>query len=259
MKKNKSITVISYLVFGFLFIPLLIIVITSFGTQASIQFPIKGFTLDWYSVVFHSASFIASFKISLITGVLATLIAALVGVPAAYALNRDHFKYKESLNSFFLSPSLIPGMVIGYMIYNMIIIQLHLPVIPALIIGHMLISLPYIIRVVGSNIQNLDESIEEASWTLGYTQTQTFFKIVLPNITSGIFAGSLLSFVNSFNNIPVSMFLTGPGVTTLPITLLSYLEYNYNPAVSAISTLLMLLTIVLMYLIDKTLGLSSIM
>lgn len=86
-----------------------------------------------------------------------------------------------------------------------------------------------------------------------------FFKIVLPNITSGIFAGSLLSFVNSFNNIPVSMFLTGPGVTTLPITLLSYLEYNYNPAVSAISTLLMLLTIVLMYLIDKTLGLSSIM
>ena len=239
MKKNKSITVISYLVFGFLFIPLLIIVITSFGTQASIQFPIKGFTLDWYSVVFHSASFIASFKISLITGVLATLIAALVGVPAAYALNRDHFKYKESLNSFFLSPSLIPGMVIGYMIYNMIIIQLHLPVIPALIIGHML--------------------IEEASWTLGYTQTQTFFKIVLPNITSGIFAGSLLSFVNSFNNIPVSMFLTGPGVTTLPITLLSYLEYNYNPAVSAISTLLMLLTIVLMYLIDKTLGLSSIM
>lgn len=176
MKKNKSITVISYLVFGFLFIPLLIIVITSFGTQASIQFPIKGFTLDWYSVVFHSASFIASFKISLITGVLATLIAALVGVPAAYALNRDHFKYKESLNSFFLSPSLIPGMVIGYMIYNMIIIQLHLPVIPALIIGHMLISLPYIIRVVGSNIQNLDESIEEASWTLGYTQTQTFLK-----------------------------------------------------------------------------------
>lgn len=199
-----------------------------------------------------------SFKLSLIIGLLATVLALLVGVPASYALARYSVKGKNLIKSFFLSPTVIPGIVVGYTLFQFIVVALGLTVFQGLLIGHFLISLPYIIRVVGSSMDQLDYSIEEVAWTLGCTRFRAFMQIVLPNVSSGIFAAFMLAFVNSFNNVPVSMFLSGPGVTMLPTSLLSYMEYNYDPTVSAISVMLMLLTIGLMYLIEKTLGLASI-
>lgn len=258
MRKQKGMTIIAILVFAFLFLPLLLIVITSFGTAAAIQFPIKGFTLDWYGNALRSETMLESFKLSLIIGLLVTVLALLVGVPASYALARYSVKGKNLIKSFFLSPTVIPGIVVGYTLFQFIVVVLGLPVFQGLLIGHFLISLPYIIRVVGSSMDQLDYSIEEVAWTLGCTRFRAFMQIVLPNVSSGIFAAFMLAFVNSFNNVPVSMFLSGPGVTMLPTSLLSYMEYNYDPTVSAISVMLMLLTIGLMYLIEKTLGLASI-
>lgn len=257
--RHRLTAFISLLVFIFLLVPLVIIVMTSFGTEATIQFPIQGFTLDWYGYVLTSPMFMDSFVTSFLIGALATLASLIIGVPTAYFMTRFVKRGRQWLNAYFLSPTIIPGIVIGYALFQMVIVKMGWQVFPALFMGHLIISLPYIIRVVGSSLLHLDLSIEEAAWTLGMTKSQTFFKIVLPNLSSGIFAASLLAFVNSFNNIPVSMFLTGPGITTLPTTILSYMEYNYNPAVSAISTLLMLVTLGIMYLIDKTLGLSAIM
>lgn len=257
--RTRITTGIALFVMAFLFIPLLIIVITSFGTAATIQLPIQGFTIDWYHYVLTNDTFISSFKTSMFVGLIATSISLVLGVPTAYVLIRFINRGRQQLNAFFLSPTIIPGIVIGYAIFQAVIVRLALPVYLALLIGHLIISLPYVIRIVGSSLIHMDVSIEEAAWTLGYTKIQTFLKIVLPNLTSGIFAASLLAFVNSFNNIPVSMFLTGPGITTLPTAILNYMEYNYDPAVSAISTLLMLLTLVLMLIVEKTLGLSAIM
>ena len=140
----------------------------------------------------------------------------------------------------------------------MIVVNLRLPIIPGLIIGHFLISVPYVIRVVGSSMEQVDVSIEEAAWTLGCTKKRAFVTVLLPNITSGIFAAFMLAFVNSFNNVPVSMFLSGPGVTMLPTTLLSYMEFNYDPSVSALSVILMFVTIGVMIVIEKSTGLASI-
>ncbi len=246
------------LVFAFLFFPLVLIVVTSFGTEAAIKFPIKGFTLDWYSNALRSESMVQSFFLSLRIGLLATVLALVIGIPASYALSRYSFKGKKLLKSFFLSPTIIPGIVVGYILFQFIVLSLGLPIAQGLLIGHFLISLPYIIRVVGSSMEQLDYSIEEVAWSLGCTKVRAFMKIVLPNVTSGIFAAFMLAFVNSFNNVPVSMFLSGPGVTMLPTSLLSYMEYNYDPTVSAISVMLMVLTIVLMIVIEKTLGLAAI-
>ena len=242
----------------FLFLPLIIIVVTSFGTEAIITFPIKGFTIDWYIMALTSKAFMSSLQLSLIIGVVATLIALIVGIPSAYVLSRDRFKGKKFLNAFFLSPTLIPGIVVGYSIFQMIVVNLRLPIIPGLIIGHFLISVPYVIRVVGSSMEQVDVSIEEAAWTLGCTKKRAFVTVLLPNIASGIFAAFMLAFVNSFNNVPVSMFLSGPGVTMLPTTLLSYMEFNYDPSVSALSVILMFVTIGVMIVIEKSTGLASI-
>lgn len=258
LRKNKWLTMLAIVMFLFLFLPLIIIVVTSFGTEAIITFPIKGFTIDWYIMALTSKAFMSSLQLSLIIGVVATLIALIVGIPSAYVLSRDHFKGKKFLNAFFLSPTLIPGIVVGYSIFQMIVVNLRLPIIPGLIIGHFLISVPYVIRVVGSSMEQVDVSIEEAAWTLGCTKKRAFVTVLLPNIASGIFAAFMLAFVNSFNNVPVSMFLSGPGVTMLPTTLLSYMEFNYDPSVSALSVILMFVTIGVMIVIEKSTGLASI-
>lgn len=258
MRKQKGITLIAILVFAFLFLPLLVIIVTSFGTASIIQFPIDGFTLEWYKKALTSETFMKSFKLSLSIGIGATLLALLVGVPASYAMSRYSIRGKSMLKSFFLSPTMIPGIVVGYTMFQFVVIQLRLPIIQALLIGHFLISLPYIIRVVGSSMEEMDYSMEEVAWTLGCTRIRAFIQIILPNVFSGIFAAFMLAFVNSFNNVPVSMFLSGPGVTMFPTSLLSYIEYTYDPTVSAISVMIMILTMGLMFLIEKTMGLASI-
>jgi len=253
LRKNKLLTMIATVVFLFLFLPLVIIVITSFGTEAIITFPIKGFTIDWYIMALTSKAFMSSLQL-----IVATLLALVIGVPAAYVLSRDQFKGKKLMKDFFLSPTMIPGIVVGYSLYQMIVVSFKFPILPGLLIGHFLISIPYVIRVVGSSMEQVDVSMEEAAWTLGCTKKRAFATVLLPNITSGIFAAFMLAFVNSFNNVPVSMFLSGPGVTMLPTTLLSYMEFNYDPSVSALSVILMFVTMGIMIAIEKTLGLASI-
>ena len=257
-KKNIGLTLMASLVFAFLIVPLFIVVVTSFGESPSIQFPIKGFSLQWFGEVLKTKSFIRGLKTSLLISITATVASIIIGVPAAYALARGSVKGKAFLKNLFLSPTFVPGIVIGFALFQFFTIKLQMKIMTSLFMVLFLISLPYIIRVFGSVFEHFDFSIEEAAWTLGCTKTKAFVKIVLPNISSGIFASFMLAFINSFNNIPVSMFLSGPGVQTLPIALMNHIEYNYDPTVSAMSVMLMLCTILLMWVIEKTLGLATI-
>lgn len=257
MRKNGFLTVFALLVFGFLVIPLVIITVTAFGGGSAITFPIESFSLKWFANVFSIKSFRKSFLTSLEVALLATVIALLVGIPAAYALAKSNMKGKQILKSIFLSPTIVPGIVIGFVLYQFIILTLRIPVFYGLLIGHFMVTLPYIIRVVGSSLEQFDFAVEEAAWSLGCSKSGAFFQVVLPNITSGISAAFMLAFINSFNNIPVSMFLSGPGVTTFPSTLMNYIEYNYDPTVSAVSVLLMAATVIIMVVVDKTLGIAA--
>lgn len=257
MRTSKCNTIIAILVFSFLLFPLIIIVMTAFNTKATIQFPIEGFTLTWFAKVFENKSFIRAFKVSMIVSIVSTITSLLVGVPAAYYLSKSQGKYIMSIKNFFLSPSLVPGIVLGFALYQSIVLQFKISLLLGLNIGHTLIILPYIVRVVGASLDQFDSSIEEAAWSLGCTRMKTFFTIVLPNIKSAIIAACMLGFINSFNNVPVSMFLSGANVTTLPITLMSYIEYTYNPTISALSVLMMVMTIIIMVIIEKTLGLNK--
>ena len=207
--------------------------------------------------VFALKSFRRSFITSLEVAFLATFISLLVGIPAAYALARSGMKGRGLLKSIFLSPTIVPGIVIGFIMYQCLILTLRIPVFTGLLAGHFMVTLPYVIRVVGSSMEQFDFSIEEAAWSLGCPKTAAFFKVVLPNVTSGISSAFMLAFINSFNNIPVSMFLSGPGVSTFPSTLMNYIEYNYDPTVSAVSVLLMAATVIIMVVVDRTLGIAA--
>ncbi|WP_088228730.1 ABC transporter permease [Desulfosporosinus sp. FKB] len=256
MKNNKILVLVVILVYVFLCGPLLIIGATAFNSGNIMSFPPKGFSFRWFAMVFQSETFMTTLGISFQVAVLATLIALIIGIPAAYALSRKNYRGKNIVQNIFISPIIVPGVVLGFAFFRFLIIKLQFGVFLSLLIGHVIIVIPYIIRVIGSSLDNLDFSIEEAAVSLGATKLRAFFLIVLPNITSGVIAAFMLAFINSFNNVPASLFLTGPGVSTLPISMMSYVEYNYDPAISALSVILMAMTVLIMFIIEKTLGLS---
>ncbi|ALP37086.1 ABC transporter permease [Paenibacillus sp. NRS-1782] len=255
-EKHYGLGFFSLLVFVFLLGPLLIISVTSFEPGTVLKFPPQGFSLRWYQNIFEVDLFMSTFKTSIVVSLLGNILALLIGMPAAYALSRFSFHGKDALNALFLSPLLIPGIVLGFTLLRYLIIVYHLPVYAGLLIGHTVIMLPFIIRVIASSLSNFDFAIEEAALSLGAGRLETFFKVVLPNIRSGIIAAILIAFLESFNNVDISVFMTGPGFSTLPIQMLTYVENYFDPTIAAISVMLMILTGILMFLIERLMGLS---
>jgi putative spermidine/putrescine transport system permease protein len=253
---NRILGLYALLVYIFLLGPLVIIVGASFGPDKFLAFPPHGFSLKWYENIFHVAMFWTSFKVSIGVALAGILLSFLLGIPAAYALSRFEFKGKSQLSLMFISPIIIPGIVFGFSLLKYLVVAYKIPIYPGLLIGHVVIMLPYVIRVISSSLMNVDYTIEEAAMSLGCSRVKAFFVVVLPNIRSGIIAGILLAFLESFNNVDVSVFMTGPGISTLPISMLSYVEYYFDPTVASMSVLLMILTGLLMIAIERTLGLN---
>ncbi|WP_342043307.1 ABC transporter permease [Bacillus sp. OTU2372] len=255
-EKNRGLALFTILVFVFLLGPLLIISLTSFEAGSILKFPPENYSLRWYENIFKVEMFFTTFKTSILVSLGGNLLALLIGLPAAYALSRFEFKGKNILNAVFLSPILIPGIVLGFTFLKFLVAAYQLPVYTALFIGHTVIMLPFIIRVIASSLSNFDFSIEEAAESLGASKIGTFFHVVLPNIKSGILAAIMIAFLESFNNVDISVFLTGPGVSTFPIQMLTYVENYFDPTIAAISVLLMILTAFFMFFVERLMGLS---
>ncbi|WP_445486798.1 ABC transporter permease [Niallia sp. 03133] len=255
-EKNRGLALFTFLVFIFLLGPLLIISITSFEGGNILKFPPDEYSLRWYENIFKVDMFISTFKTSIIVSLAGNLLALLIGVPAAYALSRFDFKGKNLVNAVFVSPILIPGIVLGFSFLRYIVVTYQLPIYAGLFIGHTVIMLPFIIRVISSSLINFDFSIEEAAESLGASKLGTFFTIVLPNIKSGIIAAVMIAFLESFNNVDISVYMTGPGVSTFPIQMLLYVENYFDPTVAAISVMLMVITAFFMFIVERLMGLS---
>ncbi|MCE5170861.1 ABC transporter permease [Paenibacillus profundus] len=255
-EKHRGLALFTTLVFIFLLGPLFIIMATSFGDSTVLKFPPEGFSFRWYKNIFDVEMFMTTFKVTIVVALAGNLIALLIGVPAAYALSRFNFKGKGLLNTIFISPILIPGVVLGFTMLKYLVVTFNLPIYTSLLIGHVVLMLPFIIRVIASSLSNFDYAVEEAAMSLGASRLKTFFTVVLPNIRSGLIAGVLLAFLESFNNVDISVFMTGPGVSTLPIQMLTYVENYFDPTIAAISVLLMAVTALLMFSIERLMGLS---
>ncbi len=255
-EKNRGLALFTFLVFVFLLGPLLIISITSFEGGSILKFPPEDYSFKWYENIFQVEMFLSTFKTSIIVSIAGNILALLLGVPAAYALSRFDFAGKGIINGIFVSPILIPGIVLGFSFLRYIVVAYDLPIYTSLFIGHTVIMLPFVIRVISSSLTNFDFSIEEAALSLGASRLGTFFSIVVPNIKSGIIAAVMIAFLESFNNVDISVYMTGPGVSTFPIQMLLYVENYFDPTVAAISVLLMIITALFMFIVERLMGLS---
>jgi putative spermidine/putrescine transport system permease protein len=197
-------------------------------------------------------------------GIMATAIGLLLGVPASLALVRNQFAAKGTLNTLLLAPLVVPGVVLGTSLYVFQIeteIATGLPFLGSfwgLVAGHTLVVIPWIVRLVTANLEGTDRTIEEAAQNLGANAWVTFYRITLPTIRPGIVAGALFGFVTSFGNLEMSLFLVGPGRTTLPIAILQYLEWKIDPTVAAASVIQIVLIGAAMLITDRYVKLSRV-
>lgn len=250
----------SHLIIGltltFLIGPFFIIVAAGLSAGDFLAFPPEGLTLKWYFRVFEVESFRKSFVLSMYLAIFGTAAALLLGIPAAYAISRYDIPYAETIKTIVAAPIIVPGIIVGLALLRYLVVPLDFTVTFALFMAHTALVLPYAVRVVSASMNNLRSDMEEAAVLLGCSRLGAFTRVVLPNIRSGVLAAFILGFVTSFNQVPVSLFLSGPGVRTLPIDMLAYMETTYDPSVAALSALLALLSIAIVLMAEKFLGFS---
>lgn len=185
-----------------------------------------------------------------------TFTALILGIPASYAMSRYKLPFAETVRTIVSAPIIVPGIIVGLALLRYFVVPFGIGITLALFLAHTALILPYAVRVVSASLNNLRSDIEEAAVLLGSSRLGAFFRVVLPNIRGGILSAFILGFVTSFNQVPVSLFLSGPGVRTLPIDMLGYMEIVFDPSVAALSSLLAFLSIGIVFMAERFLGFS---
>ena len=247
MSKKTSLStvfvvVLAALGFLFLYLPVIVVVMYSFNTDAISSFPMSGFTFKWYKEMFSNKDLIQSLFNSLIVAVIGTFLAILIGVPGAYGMYRLKFPGKKALEKMVILPMMLPGIITGITILSFLQMVGVVQGAFAVVLGHTTFLLGTVLPQVYTRLRQLDRNIEEASEDLGANGFQTFFHVILPNIKTSIFGAALLSITLSLDEIPVTFFLNGV-FTTLPIKIYGMTRNGFTPEINAICSLILLASV----------------
>lgn len=248
-----ALTVAVYMV---ILAPIAVVVVASVSPTEVFTFPPAGFSLHWYRDFFADQSMQEGFILSFVVAALSSVISLVLGTLAAVALTRERFHLRDFITSFFLSPIVFPSLITGValLLYFRL---LGVPILPGLVLGHAIISVPYVIRTVAASLALFDVSLEEAARIHGASPLRAFLRVTLPVVQPGIVAGAVFAFIVSFSEVNVTLFLSGPGAATLPIHIFSQLQFGAGQVIiAAASTLQILLILVLMLVVEKLFGLS---
>ena len=252
------------LALGYILLPLIFVTWLAFFRQEIPSFPPEGYSLRWFAAILDQRKFVDGFVTSFQVGVLATAIGLALGVPAALGVSRHLAAWRMPLSTLLLMPLIVPGVVLGtamYVFHVELENALDVDVIGtfyALVAGHIVIVIPWVVRLVTASLAGVDRTIEEAAQNLGANPWTTFWRITLPAIRPGVVAGALFGFVISFGNLELSLFLVGPGRTTLPIVILQYLEWKIDPTIAAVSVVQIVLIAGAMLITDRYVKLARV-
>lgn len=259
--------IIGALLFGYAFLlaPLLMVLLASFagGQSTYVVFPPTSFSLEWYGRL--PSEYFRPTIISILVAVIASAISSALGIMAAFGIVRGRLPGRALLRAYFNAPMQIPFVVTGivflqfyYLLYGTFGLRL-VGNFWGLLGVHVFITMPYVIGTVGAVLERFDASVEEAALTLGASPWSTFRRVTLPLIKPGVLAGSLYAFVVSFGDIPATMFVTSTATTTLPVQLFHALEFDYSPALLALCSLVVVLSMALIFAVQWLLGFDFIL
>ncbi len=238
-------------VYLFLLVPMLIVIISSFNSAIAFGSNFESFTFHWYKELFRHDEFAESMWISTKIGLIASCLASIFGIPLSIILIRFNFRGKGLIDSLSNVPLIIPQVALSIAILQMFsLLQIRIDI-TTLILAHTVIIIPYVLRAVSSSMHFVDSSVEDAAMNLGANRIQTFFFITFPLIRSGVTAGFILSFIMSFINVPLSLFISSPMTTTLPIRIFAHMESRLDPIIAALGSILIISILFVSIFLEK--------
>jgi putative spermidine/putrescine transport system permease protein len=247
MKKGwRQVCLVAFctLVGVFLTLPAFIVIPASFSSVSSLQFPPQGFSLHWYANFFEDDLWIGAAAASLRIAALTTVLAVVLGTLAAFAVVRCRFSGRRVVEVLLISPIVIPIVILAIGIYNLFLRWHLVGSVGGFVLAHTVLAVPFVVLNVGSTLRTFDVRYERAAMSLGAGPVTTFRTVTLPLIMPGVLVGGLLAFLTSFDEIVIAIFLVSPSLQTLPVQMFSSMRLATDPTVSAVSSMLMLLTVV---------------
>lgn len=254
---SRPMRLLVLLLFVYLLAPVLLVFPLSFSGDLVLRFPPHSWSLRWFAALFGDAPMLRAFNTSLVLATITTLAAIALATPAAWVMTRLSFRGKNLLLNLFTAPLLLPTIVLGLAILIVFAAQGLLATMRGLVLAHLVLSLPYALRVLAVALGTQDRSCEEAARTLGAKPLTVFFRITIPMLTPGIVAAAALCFLVSFDEVVVTLFLTGPRINTLPVALYNHVYTQADPLVAAASVLLIALTLGVVMIVERALGLGK--
>ena len=243
----------AWIAFVVLLLPVVIVVLAGLNSGDHLTWPPEGLSLRWVFEFFRASEFLNAYVFSLWLALVVMAISTTLGTMAAIFLTRVAFPGRNLLRAYFLSPLILPGIVLGLALYVFYVssgIGLS-RTLPGLIIGHVLVTAPYVIGTVSAALFNFDIALEEAARSLGAGPLTAFRKVTLPIIGPGVAAGAIFAFIVSFGQFDVSLFLSTPNYTPLPIALYISLRYTFEPTAAAAGIFAIALVVVSMLLTSR--------
>ena len=242
-------------VIAFLLAPIAIVVAVSFSPSSIFAFPPEGVSLRWYEAVARTDTLLSAVWLSVQIAFLSTCLSLLLGTLCAIAIVRGYVPAGAAIATFMASPLMLPGLVFGIAFLQAARAFGLWDSYTSLLVAHVVITMPFVMRTVLASLSLFDFTMVDAARMLGCSYPKALGKVLVPNILPGFVSGALFAFIASFDNYPVSIFLTDVRTKTLPIQLLNQLEMSPDPTVAAASSILILATVVALFVCDRLVGL----
>jgi len=257
MNRNGPIALAFHVLFiTFILAPIVIVCVVAFTPEGYLSLPARGPSLRWFRAIADYPEFVRAFRDSLWLAALSSTVAVLLSVPAALAIARFRFTGREAVLALFMSPLMIPPVVLGIAFLRFFTVIGLGGTFLGLVLSHIVIVTPFALRLVLAASTGLDRAIEHAAVSLGASPFTMFRRITLPLILPGVVSGWVLAFITSFDEVTMTVFIASPSTTTLPVRMFLYIQDNIDPLVTSVSAALIFLTSVVMIALDRLYGLD---
>jgi putative spermidine/putrescine transport system permease protein len=242
----------------FLLLPMAVVVLSSFSPTMSDVYPLSQASLRWYRDFLAAQNFVDAMKFSLLLAAGSALAATAIGFITAYGIVRYLGRRRKTGQSLAMLPMLVPHILISLSLLLMLT-RIPFPEIAALAVGHVLICLPFTIAGIIASLESVDPDLEAAAYTLGASRARVLLEVTLPLVAPGVLSAMIFAFIVSFGDVDIALFLSGPGMTTLPIEIFSFIQWESSPVVASITTIQIGLVILFGLVIERLVGLRTAM
>lgn len=246
-------------VVAFMLAPLVVVCLVAFTPTDTLAVPWGTYSLRWFHAVFQHSDLVTSFVNSLVVATLAASGAVLLSVPVALALARHQFPGRQAINGLLMSPLIVPHLVLGVALLRLFALLDVRGSTLWLTLAHVVIVTPYALRLMLAALAGADPAIEHAAQSLGASRWTVFRRITLPLMLPGVTGGWLLAFINSFDEVTMSIFITSPQTVTLPVRMYMLATESIDPMMAAVSALIVALTAAVMLVLDRLYGLDQVL